>query len=245
MLHKKIRECFENNCRHLHGATPPTKASQLYGFKPFNPEALSIKFDMEAHQKIKNYLSKVNRGLASNEKGYVEIKGKYLYQKLLEVQNKNAREVTLSPPYSFIYFWYVECKDLFDFQEKFALQSENSYTYNCFYFYSPQQEINEFELKLTFAGMDCEAELIGFHNGKKTDPFYGKGNKINGNYFFSLQNEDHVEIQLILPVEGDSLEDEDYSQGILSTISSDNFPLSVRIFLAKKEEHSMGSYQTK
>lgn len=229
VLHEAILNRYQEECI-AKGIAIPSKQSAKYGFGKHLASKHSILDFMKVHPAIANYMEEINKGLNSGVTGFQEINGKNLYNKFLEVQGDSVTEITLSEPYSIIYPLYVDCNNLGDFKEKYNLIQQ--FEFYVGYYYSHQgSEVKSFDFKIAYSGGICDIEVNGFHENRRQDPFKGVGKAKSNNLFISLTNPEEIELNLIIPLEGNQFQSPDYLQGVLTTITSDNFPISVRIFL--------------
>lgn len=237
VLHEAILKRYEEECK-AKGFGIPTKKSARYGFGKQLDSANSILAFMKAHPIISKYIEELNKGIQTHETGYQEINGKTLYNKFLDSEDNTITEVILSEPYSIIYPIYIGCKDLEDFKEQYNLKQQ--YEPYVGYYYSHQgSEVKSFEFKIAYSGGLCDAELSGFHESFRIDPFTGNGKIKSNNLFINLTNPEDVELKLIIPLEGNQFQAPDFLLGVLTTITSDNFPISVRIFLFRKPANAL------
>lgn len=184
---------------------------------------------MKAKPSINNYLTGVNKGLKENETGFQEVNGKNLYNKFLDTQNSAITEINLSEPHSIVYLLYIDCKDLEDFKEKYQLKRPSE-SYIGYYYSHEGSEVKSFDFKMAYVDGECDAALSGFHEEKRQDPFTGTGKNKSKNLFINLTNREEVELKLIIPIEGNQIQSQHYLLGVLTTITSDDFPISVRFF---------------
>ncbi|MDX1939186.1 MAG: hypothetical protein SFU99_01460 [Saprospiraceae bacterium] len=232
-LHKAIRTQYSADCK-ANGVAEPASKSKIYGYGEHSDYKNSITVFMTKHQTIKDYLDTVNKGLTRNDQGYQEINGKNLYNKFRDAENNSIDEIKLSEPYSIVYFLYIGCNDYEEFKKKYNLQKTFE-IYVGYYFSFANNDIKSFEFKIAHTASDCAVEVRSFHDGYLQDPFTGGGIVKNNNLFINLINKDGIEMKIIIPTESNTIHLPTYMLGVLTTITSENFPLSVRLFLVKED----------
>lgn len=232
VLHRAILEQYHRDCASEKVTVPKTKA-QIYGYGDHEEYSYSIVKFMYQHPAIAEYLATANAGKKPREKDYQVINGKNLYNKLRDAEKNITNDITLTIPYSPVYFMYIGCQDFEEFKQKYDL-TDVFEVYEGFYFSQRDNQVKSFDLKITYTDFDCQAELTRFHEGNRPEPFEGIGLLKSKNLFLNLTNEEDVELKLIIPLEGKKISLQTYMLGVLTTISSDDFPLSVRVLFAKK-----------
>jgi|GEM_PF-4823329 hypothetical protein len=232
VLHNAILQHYAEECK-AKGVAVPKKQGALYGFGGKHKKSdYSVLAMMKATPAIITYLKQVNEGQSENETGFQELNGKNLYNKFLETQNESVTEIVLSEPYSVIYPLYIDCKDLEAFKEKYNLKQHFD-NYIGYYYSQRDNEVKEFQFQMAYANGECEAITGGFHEGRRQDPFTGRGSVKSNNLFINFINKEGIELKIIIPTEGNQLQSQHYLMGVLTTITGDNFPISVRIFLVR------------
>ncbi len=222
-LHDAILEEYQKDCDGA-GITKPKVEAIVYGYNEHEKHPHTIAAFMLKRPEIAKHLNQNNGRLQSS----------YLYNKLKAAEKLTSGTITITEPYATAYLLYIGCKNIEEFKKKYE-QSDTTEAYKGFYFSRLDNRVNDFELHLTHNGEDCIASLTGFFNGNRPEPFTGAGRVKSRNLFLNLENKQGIEMKLIIPLEGDRIRLPNYIPGVLTTISSDDFPLSVRFLLAKKQ----------
>lgn len=231
-LHAAILEEYEKDCDR-EGVPKPTTDAIVYGYNKHEKHPHTIAAFMLKRPEILEHLRQHN--LSKDEKQKRELQSKNLYNKLKKAEKPRSGTITITDPYATAYLLYIDCKNIEEFKMKYE-RSDTTEVYKGFYYSKLNNQVSGFELRLTHNdGEDCTASLTGFFNGNRNEPFEGIGRVKSRNLFLNLENKDDIEMKLIIPLEGDRIRLPNYMPGVLTTISSDDFPLSVRFLLAKKQ----------
>lgn len=236
-LHSKILDRYKKDltAQPVDFLDKSDKKTYKYGFDAGKDYAYSIRAMMMADSSIAEYLSNQNQGIESNHKEYVRLHGKTLYRKIRQAIKEPFTVIKLSEPYSKVYFWYAGFRDQEDFLNQIATE-EKATPYRGYYFSQMDREVKSFSCSFLEKDDGYEVEVAGFHESDRFDPFRGSGRRKNSNLFVDLEaSRGDNFMQLVLHLQEEKKQLRDYLLGILLTVTTKDFPLSVRIILAKIE----------
>lgn len=231
-LIKKIEAQYEVDCQNA-GRKPTLKPTEKrYGYgKDRSNDTNSIRSRMRTHQAVDNYLKEYYK---EKSKSVENFNGKTLYTKRLEADEKPNSELNLSEPYRTAYALYAGYENLESFLTEKAGDTTTIY-YKGYAYSHAQDTIKSFQFNLVQSGDGYNASLTGFEDGRTDSPFKGSCEVTNNSLFINLKNKQDAELKIIVP-EYRQVMERHYLQGVLTTISDDFFPLSVRIFLVRMKE---------
>lgn len=223
LLHDAIVDEHAKRCEEK-GVEVPSTTTALYGHGQDADEKNSITAMMLETEAVKNYIEKNGKKRSIN--------GKALYDRRLNAKKGNA--ITLPRLYAAIYPLFLGYDNLEAFLQANTTPGAVVY-YTGYYFSKQSEQVKIFACQLTSNREAYDVSLKGFHEGALKDPFSGTGKIGKRNLFINASNEDGIGMTVIVPVDStDFINKQTYLHGVLTTITSDDFPLSTRILLVKQ-----------
>lgn len=236
-LHQEILRKFREECRKI-GVSPPKTKYQIYGYGDYDKDQPSILAFMMDHPEVRAYLNENNKGKKKEKTGYTVLSAKALYDNWRKAEKQKVKEVFLSPPYDPVYYLFIDCENKEEFLSRFFAESfSNKVQYVGLYFDPVSLQVNEYDLNITFKREECHAELRGFHKRLSSSRFEGDGRVVGRTLFLNLANPDGLGFSLFLAVEGGSVTELAFLQGLATTVSSSERPISVHTVLIRMEDH--------
>ena len=190
------------------------------------------------------------------------INGKYLYERMREMEDISITTITITPFYQKLYVNFIgfttwnsflysllkeglitqEEKSKADLLQNSAVDNQLSpVIYHGFYFSLQTRAVKSFFLQ--FSKNHLQAHLWGFHDsptqiGSDGTPYVGKITTSQNNLRLELTSKTNPKnkITLILNIGSKSFQDHDYVRGLYLTISSKGEPLSGEVIFINEEK---------
>jgi len=235
-LHDALLAKFKEECLRT-GETYPSNSNQLYGYGNYNERLPSLVDALNEHPAVKSHLENLNAGKKSNEQGFKSINGKYLYNKMQEVEDEKTKEIKLNDFYETIYLKYLGYKDLEAFQDANARAIAWTH-YECFYYSFKNHAVQSFGMKLSFEADEIRARIKGFHD-ETEEQLEGTAEHKNGRLHIRAFNASGYEIFLVATLGNERPQQLQYMYCAFLTVSSAGFPVSHRGMLLKTNDQPL------